>query len=221
MKAAWSSNPWVWVVSFRRLDVANAPTLPVGAKERPILFSGPMVRAILEGRKTQTRRVMNPQPRALDGRCVQFTRGRSFANSEADGTFPRWMLQDRELSLCPYGVPGDRLWVRETWLQWECPRHDEGQPPGTRCDCDDPKSLRFLADHPVGTDREIHAVRWRPSIHMPRYACRLVLEVTDVRVERLHDISEEDARAEGTDWKSDLRLPESSHFRRLWESIHG
>lgn len=125
-------------------------------KEHPILFSGPMVRAILEGRKTQTRRVMKPQPR-FDPPKVQ------------------------EVWKCPYGGPSNQLWVRETHAVLSA-----GYTDGTGMD------IRYKAtdpDYPYG---------WTPSIHMPRWASRLTLEVTDVRVERVREISEEDALAEGS-----------------------
>lgn len=119
--------------------------------ERPILFSGEMVRAILEGRKTQTRRVMKPQP---------------------DTEFP--CVYDRE---CLYGIPGDRLWVREAFSIYD-------HPEGPVC--------FYKADHP-----QDEYLKWRPSIHMPRWVSKILLEITDIRVERLKDISEEDAKAEG------------------------
>lgn len=128
------------------------------ARERPIIFSGPMVRAILDGRKTQTRRVIKEKHRAGS------------------------MASQMRFQLCPYGQPGDRLWVRETWGL-----HDQG------FDTSEESSFPiYRAD----TDRPEPA-RWRSSIHMPREACRLVLEVTDLRFELLQDISEADAIAEG------------------------
>ncbi|USE78951.1 hypothetical protein NDR89_20150 [Cupriavidus gilardii] len=143
-------------------------------KERPILFSGAMVRAIFDGRKTQTRRV-----------------AKEFAGrDDLDAILRRFPHQDG----CPYGRPGDRLWVRETWQH-------ENYPLGPyEPDC----TVFYRADYlddPLGPDleRSVDGIRrrWNPSIHMPRTACRLVLEVTGVRVERLQDISYEDAIAEG------------------------
>lgn len=137
--------------------------------ERPILFSAPMVRAIIEGRKTQTRRVVNPQPRVSDGfgapprydrqRCAFF-----------GGGYP----EHGRLVSCPYGVAGDELWVRETL--W--------------------RNGGYVATDPPPHD---HAGRV-PAIHMPRRSSRLLLRVLTVRVERLRDISEDDARAEGICW---------------------
>lgn len=121
--------------------------------ERPILFSGPMVRAILAGTKTQTRRVV-----------LQAQPPDTFQASAVLGMFR-----------CPYGAPGDRLWVREAF------RQGYGN-----------ADAHYRAD-----EDECAGGPWRPSIHMPRYLSRLTLEVTEVRVQRLHEISEEDVRAEG------------------------
>lgn len=154
-------------------------------KERPILFSAPMVRAILEGRKTQTRRVvkLNDAGRVARG-------GR------------QWHIDDDHAALaCPYGQPGDRLWVREAHLL--DPPIDGTWPSvgDSFTSIDDiperyrnPEHVLYRADDKLTT-----AWRWRPSIHMPRWASRITLEVTDVRVERLQDISEADAQAEGVD----------------------
>lgn len=168
-------------------------------RERPLLFTSPMVRAILAGRKTQTRRICKPQPSA------------SAHTTAADGTPMRaWWETGKEINDCPYGFAGDRLWVRETWA-------NIGEPKAPiyayRADTEDGERVRVDAP-------------WKPSIHMPRAACRLVLKVTDVRVERLQSISEADAMAEGTQEPSLLpitgaRLTERSVFAALWESING
>lgn len=147
-------------------------------KERPILFSGAMVRAILEGKKAQTRRVITPQPwwpseaapDAISDMCPGFIDGAGVAHR------------------CPYGQPGDRLWVRETWRVGSADRNtiwyrDNG--------------VRVLADAAENLAGKFLGDKWRPSILMFRWASRLTLEVTDVRVERLQDISEADAREEG------------------------
>ncbi|EGJ50277.1 hypothetical protein [Desulfocurvibacter africanus] len=170
--------------------------------ERPILFSGPMVRALLEGRKTMTRRVIKPQP-IMEG-VKSF--GESWAWSEIDkggfsGVTEQQMRAEYGLSQsCPYGQPGDRLWVRET----HCIHNAHGQhrddgkrwgPWGGLPTTVSPDGTQ-IAYYREGFDR-CDPSRWRPSIHMPRWACRIVLEVVSVRVERLQDISEEDARAEG------------------------
>jgi hypothetical protein len=143
-------------------------------KERPIIFSAPMVRAILEGRKTQTRRILRPQPQ-----FQSYGTHEIFEGLEEYGEIPLGI----HFSNPKYSV-GDRLWVRETWR---------------------PKTHEF----PIGAPFEYQATaacdltpldgRWKPSIHMPRTASRLLLEITDVRIERLHDISERDAIAEGVE----------------------
>ncbi|MDU9391882.1 hypothetical protein [Pseudomonas sp. zfem002] len=178
------------------------------AKERPILFSGPMVRAILEGRKTVTRRPIKPSMRGFD---VSFE-----LHQQDDGswrpmhTFDESCMDDQGTEhpiVCPYGQPGDRLWVREAWAHVNV-----AQAPGESWvvyrECD---------------NRTDYGGPWKPSIHMRRRDSRILLEITDVRVERLQDISEDQAEAEGPD------LPIAEHlaaawgvqFRRLWESING
>lgn len=140
-------------------------------KERSIIFSAPMVRAILSGAKTQTRRLFRPQP--------EYRHGVLFPQGSSTGYSPSLLA-----GACPYGLPGDRLWVRETWGAWP---HMMG---GVQ-----PETLRYRADGEYQNERGTW--RWRPSIHMPRWASRITLEITDVRVERLQDISEADAVAEG------------------------
>jgi hypothetical protein len=172
-------------------------------KERPILFSARMVRAILEGRKTQTRRVMKPQPRLTPSGLMNW-KGRIIGEvPHESGDFTRY---DEVTPLCPYGQPGDRLWVRETW----CQKIDDGRYVYNAAGNLDPSCCWYRAsDHDVRADdgdggqkylrdgRE--ASPWRPSIHMPRWASRLLLEVVEVRVQRVQDISEEDAKAEGVE----------------------
>lgn len=234
-------------------------------KERPILFSAPMVRAILEGRKTVTRRVVKPwQQPAL----------------EADGTWfsvaqrhPRWGfgVSGANASECaaalassgcsPYGKPGDRLWVRETWGVISHDFDDQGN------------MIDWTPDRPATPIREMpfgrgyysgHAIyradgdavwagdddgggddrsAWKPSIHMPRAASRILLEITDVRVERLQNITEQQAQAEGIvgvpfrpddgwpictgymvgpdDGKTDLETTAAKAFAGLWDSVGG
>lgn len=189
-------------------------------KVRPILFSAPMVRPVLTGEKTQTRRVVNPQPvgmdldAALDGNWL----------SKPFGGLLLPKVRDLPMH-CPYGQPGDRLWVRETWRPIQ---------PGGPC-------IYLATDgdgrYPPGP---LRLFKWRPSIHMPRWASRITLEVTGVRVERLQDISEADAVAEGIErmpcrvpntrlwrnytpgngWTPSVAIPQNS-FRSLWESING
>ncbi len=175
--------------------------------ERPILFSGPMVRAILDGRKTQTRRVVKPQP---GGQLFHGMDWRWYRSALAD---------EREPIRCPYGVPGDRLWVRETFaLSVVDP---DGPPPE-----DDHENYDVIyradPDQPGGgwTDGDGKAIPppWRPSIHMPRWASRLTLEVVSVRVERLNEISEADARAEGMD--ADVANSPRVWFMATWNAIN-
>lgn len=215
-------------------------------KERPILFSAPMVRAILDGRKSQTRRVVKPQPHAGIRNSVFCRSG----IEDGHGREMRW----------PYSI-GDRLWVRETWQhapqdRCDCPQPSEPSP------CDDWSNgagcrsnrgeVLYRAD--VGDETEersvvrlarrhgTHVAPWRPSIHMPRWASRITLEVTGVRVERLQEISEADAEAEGAAFTcpqcgNDLDDEHGaevhaacddpdigSHgegFRRIWTAING
>jgi hypothetical protein len=172
-------------------------------RERPILFSGPMVRAILEGRKTQTRRVVDF--RRAPG-CASDCAGKLPERSFADRGFPDQDGKRRYAYLhvpckdeaaqrffCPYGMPGDRLWVRERWS------HDGGA--GAACAdhrCGIADHVWYYATEDERTrDTFAGSARWRPSIHMPRWASRLTLEITEVRVQRLQEISEEDAKAEG------------------------
>ena len=137
-------------------------------KERPILFSGPMVRAILVGRKTMKRMVVK-------------LRAGEIAHEGGDGSLhavanTTWGDCIERVIQCPYGVPGDLLWVRETWAE--------------NIDGD----VVYRADNGVA---ESMIDRWRPSIFMPRWASRLTLRITSVRVERVQEIPEADARAEG------------------------
>lgn len=210
---------------------------------KPILFNDEMVRAILEWRKTQTRRLVTPQPHTewyYD----------AYGNAE-EAQF--WRYGDREdwpwPSDCPLGQPGDRLWVREAWRigAWEmdtesiavdyradasCRREwirigdDDG---GEAFDkylkqsTADAKAAGLSADE----EGQYHwkagesPCRWRPSIHMPRWASRITLEITDVRVERVQDISEEDAIAEGVVCPrlGTYGMNPETVFRDLWDSI--
>lgn len=152
-------------------------------KERPILFSGPMVNAILDGRKTQTRRKCKRQPTPE----LFQTKYRLRRNYPNPGTSTWWTADKGQLFPvlidgvdCPYGQPGDRLWVKETW-------QDTSLDDVTKC----------FSYRATWRDEEPPEGGWRPSIFMPRRASRILLEITAVRVEQLQDISEEDAVAEG------------------------
>jgi hypothetical protein len=166
-------------------------------KERPILFSAPMVRAILDGRKTQTRRKIKPGDWSVEAHTM-----------ETDWPYlPHYLTDGAAVPVkCPYGNPGDRLWVRETWAN---------ERDGTGCP--DDTGILYRATDP-GWDDEDTGLRWRPSIFMPRRASRITLEITDVRVQRLQDISDDDSRAEGYDRSH--AFPRE-WFALLWESING
>lgn len=183
-------------------------------KEKPILFSAPMVRAILEGEKTQTRRIMKQQP-IPDSMWGGGFRVVSKAITVALETFNRLRgaMIDSYPTPCPYGKPGDRLWVRETfcWSGYAI----------------DPDEVLYRADEEY-TPEDRGDLPWKPSIHMPRWASRILLEIVSVRVERLQDISEQDAKAEGCDnSKTEAAIATGwyekprSTFHRLWEQING
>lgn len=168
-------------------------------KERPIIFSAPMVRAMLAGEKTQTRRVVKPQPphgHFFHGVCICSTHRNDEGKAvwAADESSP--FLRNPHRVRSPYGQPGDRLWVRETFMDLQ----------GTGVEYrPDPRGplhrYAYQADTPPGSRgdeaRKEYGLKWKPSIHMPRHASRITLEITAVRVERLHDISESDCWAEG------------------------
>lgn len=216
-------------------------------KEHPILFSGLMVQAILDGRKTQTRRIIKPQPEADD--CGFWFPSKAHKKKlvyETDESFKRWLLHSFR---CPYGQPGDRLWVRETFVNLAATTPDgiltirPGDkiirlPEGFKS-CDgrykwspfDGEIVSYQADGDIEfcdgdgfsgewADRS-DMPRWKPSIHMPRWASRITLEITGVRVERLQDISEADVKAEGIN-------PETNNsgrmhralYRELWNQLN-
>lgn len=139
-------------------------------KERPMIFNAEMVRAILDGRKTQTRRIVKLSHER--GMVNPVVRGR---NGEISSITCRLAPL-----FCPLGQPGDRIWVREAWARYNIDRGSHG--------------MAYRATPPEDWPKE---GRWRPSIHMPRWASRIMLEITGVRVERLNDISHEDAEREG------------------------
>lgn len=189
-------------------------------KERPILFSGEMVRAILEGRKTQTRRVIKPQPHPDVNVCTVRPDGLHTYQDRPSGRYH--ILDKPDGARCPYVRPGDLLWVRETWQaqnlsgQWwhEVPRAE--------------RELYnwSIIDRAECEDREPKPPRWIPSIFMPRWASRLTLKVTAVRVERVCSITRIDAQKEGIDicpcckGYHDLMCRCRDRFRKLWDSIN-
>lgn len=161
--------------------------------ERPILFSAPMVRAILDGRKTVTRRIVKPV--GNDDAFVLLDHGKWFWPYRSDDGESSITADGNETPhSCPYGQPGDRLWVREAFSGPHCMDASDGckaVPPSKWGDC---SRIWYWAD---GNPTEGDWTRPRPSIHMPRWASRITLEIVSVRVERLQDISYEDALAEG------------------------
>ncbi len=174
---------------------------------KPILFNADMVRAILEGRKTQTRRVVKPDPEIADSFIIR-----------DDGTISACHVDppcfpgdtggvDYDEIRCPYGQPGDRLWVRETFANIGL----KGYPPTW--------FYRADGDELPPFDGRCEDNKWRPSIHMPRAASRIDLEITAVRVERVQDISVEDALDEGI-VHSTLNCPRME-FAQLWNKING
>ncbi|HCT8090588.1 MULTISPECIES: morphogenetic protein [Enterobacter] len=185
-------------------------------KERGMIFNGEMVRALLDGRKTQTRRPVKFP--LIDKNMGCELAGNELAGELAEGNY--WNS--------PFGKPGDRIWVRETWAE-----AGAGAP--------DLKLYRANYPEHVPTHYEnvppADEIRWTPSIHMPRAACRILLEVTGVRVERLNGISETDAESEGIDMEALYdsqdcydciadhnmtgRPTVTGAFKYLWESIYG
>jgi hypothetical protein len=168
-------------------------------RERPILFSSEMVKAILSGAKTQTRRIMKPQPQEFANppywRWSNGSKLGPFAVASGDrpSIFGRW-------------VPGERLWVREAWRTDRC--YDHLKPSALNPKCPIYYGSKIIAGY--------HKAR--PSIHMPRWASRLTLEITDVRVERIQEITAEDAIAEGRSLNHD---DPSGYFPETWNKING
>jgi len=212
-------------------------------KERPILFSGPMVRAILEGRKTVTRRVMKPQPTVCNrpgldpGHWWPSRAHQHMLHVENELQNGEGGWEGLAEHACPYGETGDRLWVRETWIPDPEDDGSWGYMQWSGC------KGSPLTDIPKRFQKPEHCIHratwsgsdllWRPSIHMPRWACRILLEITAVRVERLQDISGDQAEAEGVDssmCRQFLETSPSRHecneavihgFAGLWASING
>ncbi|PQK86787.1 hypothetical protein [Pantoea ananatis] len=209
-------------------------------RERPILLNAEMVRAVLNGRKTQTRRVIQSLAKSMQANGQKVIDYREpgdkwygdhvFSMRNQSGTWCDY-TKEQFLAKCPFGAVGDRLWVRETWARYNIDQ--------------DTHDIAYRATTPEDWPKE---GRWRPSIHMPRWASRLTLEITGVRVERLNSVNEHDAIAEGlaeiskdgqtykygvpdrdgypgTDdfgwpWHEWERYPISA-YSKLWKSIYG
>lgn len=188
-------------------------------KERPILFNGEMVRAVLDGRKTQTRRVITTNKKWADE--IHLVEQRDSSLWPYNGWHDSIQGPDgcEHLIPCPYGVPGDRLWVRETW---RLSTSDD-------CACYDP--CRCKSGVPIyKAHNDCGEETWKPSIYMPRWASRILLEVVQVRVQRVQEITPADAIAEGippvrlgeqfSEDAFDFASIEVWKFRKLWDSIN-
>jgi hypothetical protein len=200
-------------------------------KERSIRTYAHEVRAILGGTQTQMRRAVKPQPPAVfcEGDVAAITNGTHWTISKLPDR-KVWHPDPHPGILCPYGQPGDRLWVRETFADLRGTGIEHRPNPSGPI-----KRYAFAADHPPGSHgdeaRKEFGVKWKPSIHMPRAASRITLEITGVRVERLQDISEADAIAEGVGLNaSAIGVPTTGEsprpmaialYQDLWESING
>lgn len=206
-------------------------------KESPLLFRPPLVKAILAGQKTQTRRLVKPQPvndKSLQDSWIwhggkaleQMGYGADYVHTRMEA------MKTAMLKVCPYGQLGDRLWIRESWRAargWDSTKPREihsGSPIVFPADGNALNQDGWEADEP----REYGKLR--PSIFMPRWASRISLETTAVRVERLNDISEKDSISEGVERDSDgwidYQMPSTQccqspkdSFRTLWESLNG
>lgn len=205
-------------------------------KERPIIFSGPMVKAILEGRKTQTRRVVRPQPHKGVMAFSPAISGAHWIPQEQVGydfgpNNPATQLTTMNGSpiKSPYGVPGDRLWVRETFALYQTidfVKRPDGRSFSEVSDglaayrADGYTSIDDLKEHLLlMDDGNLEAVavdnnKWKPSIHMPRWASRILLEVVEVRVERVQEITGEDCLMEG------IQPYTGIDFCTLWNSVN-
>lgn len=204
-------------------------------KARPILFSGPMVRALLDGRKTQTRRTIKPQPNNDPAKHHPIA---PYRTTSGDWN---WVLKATGHGTgdpfpCPYGTPGDLLWVRESWainmratdlLKVFYKAHESAS---------HTEMHRLISAEGISQKYQPTWPRFKPSIHMPRWASRITLEITDVRVERLQTISNKDGLAEGF-----IEMPATGRvatslaavymgnywytarhaFQALWSSING
>lgn len=197
---------------------------------KPILFSTPMVQAILSGTKTQTRRIIRPQP------CQEATKFNKFIYSDDTGWEARF-ANDSSPAVCDrkvHIVIGHTLWVRETWERFDCSCCEGDYYTGECFSVPDKNEGCYLykASHEIRGD-----ARWHPSIHMPREAARIFLRVTDVRVERVQELSVDDCIEEGVEVEWSESLPKPSYmslayaerrvkpafqtaYRELWDSLN-
>lgn len=202
-------------------------------KELPILFSGPMVRAIMEDRKGQTRRVVRPRPPVFGGSWYQRPAG-SWGHDPKRPDHWHFRSPSGKENIdvipirCPYGQPGDRLWVRETWCDTLIEPADDTRV-ADRLDERGYTFTAYRADNWFECPAEDGC--WRPAIHMPRFRSRLLLDVLNIRVERLQEISEADAKTEGAplgyyeretlDGLEAVPTTYRAGFRTLWDEING
>jgi hypothetical protein len=213
-------------------------------KERPILFNTAMVQAILAGRKTQTRRALSKnqvwameymggsddEGKEFDFAGIHYGKPIGDNGKEGNAQWLAYCTEYPEEGCIPIGnglgAIGDRLWVRETFRPW----HENDLYCGCYDICNCPSEpvtpACYLADGHIieQEDREEHGIKWKPSIHMPRRACRIILEITSVRVERLQDIAEADAVAEGFDMPAaegmDWKFKAKHNFKFQWDLIY-
>lgn len=210
--------------------------MATSTRERPILFNAEMVRAILDGRKTQTRRPLRPQPEFVDGERYRIKTGaKTYFSMLAGGTLEEQAGICARMLTCPFGVAGDRLWVRETWCShWSVhsPEHElnngaERVITDAKVRQDSGSVATATQDNPLfayyratfGDDPPHSHLKWTPSIHMPRWASRIDLLVKAVRVERVRDISVDGAEAEGMlipSQRDGMHPPLVDQFRALW-----
>lgn len=206
-------------------------------QQRPILFKSEMVQAILAGRKTQTRRALKIQPSWVESNNPLVSSGWQYEGKKGLPKLSSWPTKEDfatallECEKCPYGQVGDQLWVKETWK----PRIAHSCAVDA-CDCGDVE-VEYIADNKTIFYSDNIDSEWLmpkaaqngknvSSLFMPRWASRILLEITDIRVERLQDISEADAKAEGCCYGKgggvpDLAVSPEDHFPTLWESING
>lgn len=187
-------------------------------RERPVLMSAPMVRAILSGVKTQTRRIIKPQPERRH--VVGVGPLLAFIKKPVGPDYWIWPnAREEVLAMCPYGQPGDRLWVREAFCYCADVLPNDGRPVGP-----DGRGCLYRAtdSEAVCADSDDERPpKWTPSIHMPQWASRITLEITGVRVERLQAIDDRDAIREGAEQIGDCEGAFIAGFHTLWESLNG
>lgn len=176
---------------------------------KPIIFSTPMVQSILEGRKTQTRRICKDNGDSLIGYeyVIDNPTYPEYWKGKKSEPYTGWVAKFNNLKIamprsCPYGKVGDALWVRESF----CPGFS------------DEKQIHYKADDPNLKEFKRMGWKWKPSIHMPKEAARIFLKIADIKVERVQDISEEDILKEGLEKNMPVML---KAFGELWDKING